>query len=244
MVISYGQKISDTSWGCEFTEVLNSTGVEFVKLCHVHVSQISQISQMLAASVVDTSWMVDLDEGAKEAYEYTVQETADQLINIFKSAEDAGSVVDEFGELMVSMGAAKSLEVVFKNTLIPIAELWKPQAKQNEGFDFHSVCGSDYLNFGEAKYSSGSTSYGVALDQAARFVLAKKHKRDYVHLVNLASPASIKNLNNNLHGIVAAFSINAKDPLIVYRNSLQRAIDFAKKSGASFVYMVGVTHEN
>lgn len=97
MTISYGQAILDASWGCEFTEVLDSTGVQFVKLCHVHVSQISQISKMLASSVVDTSWMVELDEGAREAYEYTVQETADLLINIFKAAEEAGSVIDEFG---------------------------------------------------------------------------------------------------------------------------------------------------
>lgn len=244
MTISYGQAILDASWGCEFTEVLDSTGVQFVKLCHVHVSQISQISKMLASSVVDTSWMVELDEGAREAYEYTVQETADLLINIFKAAEEAGSVIDEFGELMVSMGAAKSLEVLFKHTLIPIAELWKPQAKQNEGFDFHSVCSADYLNFGEAKYSSGSTSYGRALDQAGEFLTAKKHKRDWVHLVNLASPASIQNLNSNLHGVVAAFSIHAEDPLTVYKNALKRAVKFTRERKVGFVYMVGVTHEN
>lgn len=244
MTISYGKVVPDASWGCEFTEILDSTGVQFVRLCHVHVSQISQISKMLAASVVDTSWMVGLDEGAREAYEYTVQETADLLIQIFKAAEEAGSVVDEFGELMVSMGAAKSLEVLFNHTLIPIAELWKPQAKQNEGFDFHSVCSADYLNFGEAKYSSGSTTYGIALDQVSGFLDAKKHKRDWVHLVNLASPASIKNLNDNFHGVVAAFSIHAKEPLAVYKNALQRAVNFAGQKKVNFVYMVGVTHED
>lgn len=244
MAISYGQTIPDVSWGCEFTEVLDSTGVQFVRLCHVHVSQVSQISKMLAASVVDTSWMMDLDEGAREAYEYTVQETAGLLTKIFKAAEKADSVVDEFGELMVSMSAAKSLEVLFHHTLIPIAELWKPQAKQNEGFDFHSVCSADYLNFGEAKYSSVSTTYGIALNQAGGFIATKKHKRDWVHLVNLASQASIQNLNDNLHGIIAAFSIHAKDPLTVYKNALQRAAEFAKEKSVSFVYMVGVTHED
>lgn len=243
MTINYGQMTPDASWGCEFTEILNSTDMQFVRLCHVHVSQISQISKMLATSVVDTSWMADLDEGAREAYEYTVQETAALLIQIFKAAEKAGTIVEDFGELMVSMGAAKSLEVLFSHTLIPIAELWKPQAKQNEGFDFHSVCSADYLNFGEAKYSSSSTTYGIALDQANDFLSTKKHKRDWVHLTSLASPASIQNLNNNLHGVVAAFSIHAKDHLTVYKNALQRAVEFAKERNVSFVYMVGVTHE-
>jgi hypothetical protein len=244
MTISYGQMIPDASWGCEFTEILNSTGVQFVKLCHVHISDISQISKRLATSVVDTSWMVGLDQGAREAYEYTVQETAAILIKIFKAAEDAGSVVDEFGELMVSMGAAKSLEILFSHTLIPIAELWKPQAKQNEGFDFHSICSADHINFGEAKYSSSSTTYGVALDQAGGFLDTKKHKRDWVHLRNLCSPASIQNLNDNLHGVVAAFSVHAKNPLTVYKNALQRAVEFAQEKGVSFVYMVGITHED
>lgn len=244
MTISYGQMVSDASWGCNFNEILDSTGIKSVKLCHVHVSQIAKISKMLATSVVDTSWMVGLDEGAKEAYEYTVQETADLLISIFKAAESAGSIVDEFGELMVSMGAAKSLEVLFKHTLIPISELWKPQAKQNEGFDFHSICTADYLNFGEAKYSSGNTSYGIALNQAGKFIAAKKHKRDWVHLVNLASDASIQNLNKNLLGVIAAFSIHAKDPLTIFKNALQKAVEFAEKNSVSFVYMVGVTHED
>lgn len=244
MAVSYGRTISDKSWGCDFIEVLSSSDVQFVKLCHVHVSQISNISKMLAASVVDTSWMVGLDVGAREAYEFTVQETSDLLIQIFKAAEEEGSIVDEFGELMVSMGAAKSLEVIFNHTLIPIAELWKPQAKQNEGFDFHSICGSDYLNFGEAKYSSRDTTYGTALDQAGGFIAEKKHKRDWVHLVNLASKASIDNLNNNLHGIVAAFSVHAKNPLTVYKHALKKASEFAAEKNVSFVYMVGITHEN
>lgn len=243
MTVSYGQLVNDPSWGCEFREILDSTGVQFVKLCHVHVTQISKISKMLAASVIDTSWMVGLDEGAKEAYEYTVQETASLLIEIFKKAEEAGSVVEEFGEIMVSMGAARSLETLFSHTLIPIAELWKPQAKQNEGFDFHSVCGADYINFGEAKYSSSSTSYGLALGQAGGFLAAKKHKRDWVHLRSLASPASIQNLNSNLHGVVAAFSVNSKDPLSIYKNALKRALSFSQETNVKFVYMVGVTHE-
>lgn len=244
MTISYGQMIPDASWGCEFTEILGSTDIHFVKLCHVHISQISQISKMLASSVVDTSWMVGLDQGAREAYEYAVQETASILIKIFKAAEDAGTVVDEFGELMVSMGAARSLEVLFSHTLIPIAELWKPQAKQNEGFDFHSICTADHINFGEAKYSSNSTTYGIALDQAGGFLDTQKHKRDWVHLRSLCSPVSIQNLNDNLHGVVAAFSVHAQNPLTIYKNALQRAVEFAQEKDVKFVYMVGVTHED
>lgn len=243
MTITYGGTLPDSSWGGEFTEVFNANGIDFVKLCHVHVSQISKIAKVLSESVVDTSWMMTLDAGTRSSYEYTVQETAQLLVEIFKAAEREDSVVDEFGELMVSMGAAKALEVVFKHTLIPIAELWKPQAKQNEGFDFHSICPGHIINFGEAKYCSSTTSYGRALKQAGDFVTVKKHKRDRVHLVSLATSEGISNLDNNVHGVIAAFSIHADDQLTVYRNALKKAAEFSENHSVKFVYMIGVTHE-
>lgn len=244
MTTSYGGTISDNSWGCEFTEVLNVSNINFVKLCHVHVSEISKIAKTLAESVVDTSWMMKLDAGTKSSYEYTVHETTQLLIQIFKAAEQEGSIIEEFGELMVSMGAAKALEVVFKHKLIPIAELWKPQAKQNEGFDFHSICPSQVINFGEAKYCSNSTSYGRALKQAGKFVKEMKHKRDRVHLINLAPPEGIANLDNDIHGVIAAFSIHADDQLTIYKNALNKAASFSKDHSVQFVYLIGVTHES
>lgn len=244
MSVSYGGRSQDLDWGCEFTEILNGSGVEYVKICHVHVADILKISKMLSASVVDTSWMMELDSGTRSSYEYTVQETAGLLVRIFNDAGYAGSIVDEFGELMVSMGAAKALEVIFQHKLIPIAELWKPQAKQNEGFDFHSVCPEEVINFGEAKYSSSSTSYGRALTQASGFLEVHKHKRDRVHLLNLVSSASIKNLDGNTHGVIAAFSLHSSNRLGVYKNVLGKAKDFADSNCVKFVYMIGVTHES
>lgn len=244
MTTSYGGTLLDPDWGCEFTEVLNASNIDFVKLCHVHVSEISKIARMLAESIMDTSWMMVLDAGTRSSYEYTTQETAQLLVEIFKAAEQEGSIIDEFGELMVSMGAAKALEIIFKHKLIPIAELWKPQAKQNEGFDFHSICPSQIINFGEAKYCSSTTSYGRALKQAGEFVTVKKHKRDRVHLVNLATAEGISNLDNDIHGVIAAFSIHANDPATVYKNALKKAASFAKDHKVKFVYMIGVTHES
>lgn len=244
MTTSYGETILDQNWGCGFTEILSSSNLDFVKLCHVHVSEISKIAKMLAESVVDTSWMMKLDAGTKSSYEYTVQETAQLLIQIFKAAEQEGSIIDEFGELMVSMGAAKALEVLFKHTLIPIAELWKPQAKQNEGFDFHSLCPNQIINFGEAKYCSNSTSYGRALKQAGSFVSVMKHKRDRAHLLNLVPPEGIANLDNDIHGVIAAFSVHAGDQLTIYKNALEKAAAFSKDHSVKFVYLIGVTHES
>lgn len=243
MTVSYGGEHFDVDWGCEFTEIINGSSVDYVRICHVHVSDILKISKMLAASVVDTSWMMSLDAGTRSSYEYTVQETAELLVKIFNAAAQAGTIVDEFGELMVSMGAAKALEVMFEHTLIPIAELWKPQAKQNEGFDFHSICPNNVINFGEAKYCSGSTSYGRALNQAGGFFAVKKHKRDRVHLRSLASPESIANLDSDVHGCIAAFSLHANDHLKIYKNVLEKAKEFAAVNSLKFVYMVGVTHE-
>jgi len=244
MTISYSGTLSDPSWGCEFTEVLDSSSIGFIKLCHVNVTQISKIAKLLSESVIDTSWMTALDPGTRSSYEYTVNETAQLLIKIFNAAQEKDSIVEEFGELMVSMGAAKALEVVFNHTRIPMAELWKPQAKQNEGFDFHSLCPSQVINFGEAKYSSSSTSYGIALKQAGDFFTVQKHKRDRVHLVSLTSPEGILNLDNDIHGVVAAFSINADDPITVYKNALNKAASFSTDHRVKFVYMVGVAHES
>lgn len=244
MTISYGGKFLDPDWGCEFTEILDSSNVGSVKLCHVHVTEITKIAEKLAERVMDTSWMTALDAGTRSSYEFTTIETAQALTDIFKAVQIKGGIVEEFGELMVSMGAAKALESVFKHTLIPIAELWKPQLKQNEGFDFHSICPKEIINFGEAKYCSNTTSYGRALRQAGGFVKVQKHKRDRVHLINLASPKGIFNLDNDIHGVIAAFSVHANDQATIYKNALAKAASFAKDHKVKFVYLIGVTHES
>ena len=120
-------------------------------------------------------------------------------------------------------------------------ELWKPQKKQNEGFDFHTVCSNEFINFGEAKYSGSTNPHGNAINQSKGFVDDQKHLRDYVHLRALASEAAVENLNNDSFGIVASFSINTEDPFKILKNAIESAQEKLNLDSIKAVYLVGVS---
>lgn len=237
----YGSQYSDADWGCDYFEIETDTPIGKIKVCHVVVNDIKIISRALAKKVLDTSWMVNLDLGSKRAYDRTVQETASALVEIFESTTTPSDVGSEFGEVMVSIGSTKALEKIFNHVILPIAELWKPQIKQNEGFDFHTVCSDMYINFGEAKYSASVNPHGNAINQSKGFIDDEKHLRDYVHLRELASDAAVENLNHDSFGIVASFSINASDPLEVLKNAIKSAQDKLSSDSIKAVYLVGVS---
>ena len=237
----YGSQYSDADWGCDYFEVETDTPIGKIKVCHVIVNDIKIISEALAKKVLDTSWMTNLDVGSKRAYDRTVQETASALVEIFESTTTPSDVGSEFGEVMVSIGSTKALEKLFNHVILPIAELWKPQVEQNEGFDFHTVCSDMYINFGEAKYSGTTNPHGNAINQSKGFIDDEKHLRDYVHLRELASDPAVENLNNDSFGIVASFSINTTDPLHVLKNAIESAQDKLSADSIKAVYLVGVS---
>lgn len=237
----YGSQYSDTDWGCDYFKIETDTPNEKIKVCHVLVRDIKIISEALIKKVLDTSWMVNLDVGTKRAYDRTVQETASALVEIFESVTKPSDVGSEFGEVMVSIGSAKALEKIFNHVILPIAELWKPQIKQNEGFDFHTVCPDMFINFGEAKYSGSANPHGNAINQAKGFIDEQKHLRDYVHLRELVSGAAVENLNNDSFGVVASFSINTSDPLEVLKNAINSAQEKLSLNSIKAVYLVGVS---
>lgn len=233
-------------WGCSFIEVSAPEGPK-IRLCHVNVNELERIATALTRSVLDSSWIMDMDEGARRSYQYTAAETAQSLVEVFRQVGDTDdSLSGEFGELMVSMGASKALEVIFEHAALPTAELWKPQKKQNEGFDFHTVCTSDFVNFGEAKYKSppASSPASNAANQANGFFQQDKHYRDRVHLVNLIPDACISNLDSGLFGMVVAFSMNAQNPLTVYQNISNTIQSLPIYESLEAVYVVGVNHGN
>ena len=135
----FGNEHKDDDWGCIHTEVTSTTNKK-IHLCHVNISDLKKIALELSRSVMDTSWIMDMDEGSRRSYIQTASDTADSLVKIFNTAADDNKISGEFGELMVSIGSSRSLDVIFKHTSLPISELWKPQEKGNEGFDFHTVC--------------------------------------------------------------------------------------------------------
>ena len=227
----------DKEWGCTHSCYHDSSNV---KACIVTVSDLDKISEKLTSAVLDSSWMLDLDKGTRRTYEYTARETANALVEIFKKFSDDHQLGVEFGEIMVSISSARSLSVIFDHIALPIAEIWKPQVKQNEGFDFHTECTQQLINFGEAKFSGSVNPHGKAIPQAEGFINEEKHFRDRAHLVNLTSPKSIENLDDDKFGAIAAFSINSKD----HDSIMDNALDSIQKSGlfkkVQCAYVIGV----
>ena len=244
--MSSGSAVKDAEWGCEHIE-MTGLAVGSIRACKVTVSDVTKLAQELTKTVVDTSWMANLDKGSRRAYERTVSETAEVLVKIFNAVSLSGpatTIREDFGELMVSMGAARALCLVLGHCEVPLAELWKPQLKQNEGFDFHTVCGSEQINFGEAKYSAKKSPHGIAIDQISDFIAAEKHFRDRPNLEKLVSLSAIGNLDNEEFGVVAAFSVNAVNPDVVLNNAITRAKVLAATHKISQIYLIGVIHES
>lgn len=238
----YERIFKDPIWGCKYLNVTCTPILKKVKVCHVKVSDIEKIAMGLTKHVMDTSWMLKLDRGTRRSYNKTVAETAKALLKIFKQNASSNKISGVFGEVMVSIGSSRALEMVFKHKSIPIAELWKPRAKQNEGFDFHTVCQKGIINFGEAKYSSNGNPHGIAMKQAKNFIDADKHYRDRVHLINLVSDQAIGNLDDDIFGIVISFSLNSNSPLSILKKALIRANKLFSSSSIKYVHLVGVSN--
>lgn len=246
----YGEDKSDNEWGASFQEVKNKSDFDNIFVCYTTINDLSKIAKELSKVVMDKSWVMDIDPGARRAYEKTVAETAESLIGIFENKLLVKSKVSEdFGEIMVSMGSARALEVIFGHVAVPLAELWKPQLKGNEGFDFHTICSDQLLNFGEAKFSSSKNPYGGksgnhdgAGGQADGFIEQDKHFRDRPHLVNLVDKQVIDNLDMEVFGVVLAFSMNAKNVLDVLGNAVEKALSYIHLKKAQNIYIVGVSY--
>lgn len=243
MTLSLSKECLDPAWGCAYHAVLNAAAVANIKLALVRVKSLHDFASQITGLVLDTSWMTALNPGTKRAYETTVSETAAALVAIFKQTDADGTIGAEFGEVMVSIGSSRALQEIFSHSAVPIAELWKPQVKQNEGFDFHTVCPSAFINFGEAKYSGKKSPHGLAITQADDFITAKKHLRDRIHLQHLVAQPSLDHLDSDTFGIVAAFSLNALQPLVVLQNALIAAQKVINTHKVASFYLVGVTDE-
>jgi hypothetical protein len=241
MSLSFTNMAVDTEWGCTFQQVANSLGIQNINICYVKIDDILKFANQLNDTVLDSTWMTNLDHGTRRTYDYTAKETTKLLVDIFNKTSKSGTIGAEFGELMISIGSARALEKIFQHSKVPLAELWKPQAKQNEGFDFHTVCTKDFINFGEAKYSGKKDPHGLAISQARKFILEEKHFRDRAHLKDLLPKKPIENLDGDSFGVVAAFSINSKTPLKILSNALKSAKRIVTTYNISTIYLVGIT---
>jgi len=240
MTVTFQTRTVDATWGCAYQQVVDSPGLQNVKLCFVEITNLTAFAAVITRGVLDKSWMTSLDPIAQLSYDMTVTETANKLVGIFQATSATGTLGGDFGELMVSMGSAYALEKIFSHLRIPIAELWKPKLSGNEGFDFHTTCPADLVNFGEAKYSSNTNPYTLAISQAEDFIDNQKHFRDAIHLEHLASPNCVKNLIGKQFGMVAAFSIQGKNPDVIFANAAKSVAALAAKNKVKSIYLVGV----
>lgn len=235
--------IEDEEWGCVHQN-LAGHATQNIHVCRVSISDIKQLASELTHKVLDTSWMMRLDRGAHRAYEKTVDETAGLLKEIFEKVDSQSNVKADFGELMVSMSSARALDRLFNHLTIPLAELWKPKAKQNEGFDFHTICQEEVINFGEAKFASSGNPYHLAIKQVSSFLKNDKHRRDWVYLVHLVSQAAISKFEDDAFGVVVAFSLNAKNHDAIFKKACGAAEKFATDHCVHRIYLIGVSHGN
>lgn len=230
-------EIADPDWGCTHTK---HSDEQSIHACIVNVEDLTFIAQMLTQSVLDTSWMLNMDAGTQRSYKYTANETAEALVQIFNEVANGNPLGAEFGEVMVSTGSSRALELIFEHNRLPIAEIWKPQKKQNEGFDFHTECNDNLINFGEAKYSASTNPHGEAIPQIGRFLNEEKHFRDRVHLINLTKQESIENLDQDKYGVIAAFSITSQELDKIMANALASIAKSDLIGKANKIYVVGV----
>jgi len=240
MSITFEPQTSDALWGCAYREVTYSLGTANVKIGFLEVTNLQNFATQITLEIINRSWMSQLNPIASMAYNMTVTQTAAKLANISSATSTTGALSAAFGELMVSMGSAYALEKIFTHEKVPLAELWKPQLSQNEGFDFHTTCQTKLVNFGEAKYSSVISSYKNALSQAERFIDDEKHFRDAIHLMHLVDSACMANLQNKQFGVIAAFSLKGKRENLVFTNAAKRAMALANKNKATNIYLIGV----
>jgi len=228
--------------GLSFVKVEGLFDSEKIKICKVSVDDLHKVAFHLASVVQDSSWINALDRRAQRAYRDTAAQTANKLVDIFNNANDEEGIGKELGELVVSMGSAKGLNEIFSHYIVPLAELWKPQLSGNEGYDFHTVCGQNYINFGEAKFKSSGSAYASAMNQVEGFVAERKHRRDAVPLENMVSEAAMDNLDHDEFGLVFAFSMNTKNPLQIMINAVGKLTKIFDVNEFKVFYLVGVEH--
>ncbi len=231
-------------WGAIYKTLTTSPYIDKISLCHVKISDISRIANALSNRVQNLAWIMELDQGTQRQYRYTANETAKLLVEIFNNPKDeTEKLSEEFGELMISIGSSRALEKLLSHFIIPIAELWKPRIKQNEGFDFHTVCDKKLINFGEAKYSGNKNPHYDSSDQINDFFDQEKQYRDRTYLRDFVDGETLKNLDNEKFGVVIAFSINSVNPILVFKNAIKKIDTLATLNNASHIYIVGISHE-
>ncbi|MEA5446853.1 hypothetical protein VCB98_13580 [Gammaproteobacteria bacterium AB-CW1] len=232
----------DKVWGLKFSEIYTEEDEFKVYGCFASIHDLKATALAISATITDTSWMYRLDHSVRMQFKNTAERTISSLLQLVEGVDKDERLSGEFGELVVSFGSSRVLSFLFGHTTIPISEIWKSRSRQNDSFDFHTVCDADKINFGEAKFESRANPYRVAAQQASRFLKEDKHRHDRVYLRDLISAQAIANLDSDDFGVVVAFSIRRGNPERVLANAMTRSIEAFRSQSVSMVYVLGVRH--
>ncbi|MDP1933091.1 MAG: hypothetical protein Q8L60_16685 [Gammaproteobacteria bacterium] len=218
------------------------TGTGKIYAALVRISDVKQRAQEMVVSITNTSWLDNLDIVSKTSFEASSSRTISRLAEgIFAKVDD--TITEEFGEYMVSDTAQSLLEAKLNHKKFPLAELLKEKVTGNPGFDFHTETSSQFLAFGEAKYSGSVNPYSKAIEQILDFIELKKDASELIVLKPFATPAAINNFLLSKKVFVAAFSVNSETPEKIISNLLASAhIDHFL--GHEEFYIVGVNVES
>ncbi len=205
---------------------------------HVVIDDINSRVKKMIETITDESWIGKLKAGDQMCYGARAEPTIKKLVNqIFEKVDNV--VSEDFGEYLISMTAQDALETAYNHKRLPLAELFKEKMTGNPGFDFHTESNTYLIAFGEAKYKSNATPYKNALTQINKFITLKKDVMELSDLEKLVDKKSYTNALKNKKAYIAAFSINAKNPLTIFENIL-KSDDIVPLCDFPELYLIGV----
>ncbi|WP_051891370.1 hypothetical protein [Chryseobacterium sp. JM1] len=189
-----------------------------INCLHIKINDFKPIVKEIEINISDTSWINNLDEISKKVFKANAEKTINKIVNdiIAKVSSDVNT---DIGEYIVSYAAQHSLEVNFSHKKIPLAELLKEKISGNPGFDFHSISSTNYLIFGEAKFSIDSTPRSEALTQIEKFI-NNKDNGELLWLQPFLDDTTKTNIINDEKGYAAAFSFNGANIITILNNAL------------------------
>lgn len=205
---------------------------------HVRIHDIESRADEMVTSLSDTSWIANLGAVEKVSYAARAERTVVKLVRLITERVD-NQMTTDFGEFMVSDSAQSLLNNELDHNKVPLAELLKEKISGNPGFDFHTESSTNFIAFGEAKYSGEANPHGKALSQIVKFIGLKKDIAELTDLQHFVSEPAVNNTLQGIKAYAAAFSINNSDPQLIIQNALKSKfiddlLDFPE------LYVIGV----
>jgi len=194
-----------------------------INCIHVQITNLQNVVDNLHESISDTSWINRLDALSQEIFKATSQRTIEKFVNEIIAGVQS-NLNQDIGEYIISYAGQYVLETTFSHTKIPLAELLKEKVSGNPGFDFHTLSTKRFLVFGEAKFSMEDTPRAIALNQIGEFISLKKELAELNSFRAFMDDEIEKNVLGGMRGYAAAFSFNAENIDVIFKNALESDI--------------------